>query len=428
VISLLAKEVLASVDVIKDPYVKAVTYARIGERLAKAGNPLYKEAFLKAVDVAEGIENPVLMLKALLSLGYSMRKVGIKAYGKIYKKVMESIADLPPAAADEVLETAVMYAISLGRIDEGIEYAIAIQNQSLKDNALLAIVRRNTSLIEKERIKIAYRIRKSKLAIEYIKDEATKSKALLEVIRSYILMGSYTNAIAIMKEITRGEWVKQAFKEVVMKLSSKGVLNEYAESLVGVAQELIRKFDADFRVELAIAFSIAGEGRKAVELIKIKKEDPLPDLIDVARKLFEIDKSALVSFMKGLRVQEAREVGKVVLNMVLESTESVDPMFVVSVAKLSRSEEVWVKAARYLVQVGNVNEAWKIANSLRSDKLRSIVLASIAHRLVREGKIERAIDAALEVRDSKVSSMLVAEILVGAMDTVNVKEKVTEDG
>jgi len=423
---LLAKEVLDSVDVIKDMYIRAVTCARIGERLAKEGNPLYKEAFLKAVDIAEKIDDPVLMLKALLSLGFSMRKAGIKAYGKIYRKVMESIADLPPEAADEVLGTAVMYSISLGRIDEAIEYAISIQNPALRDKALLVIVRKNTSLIEKDRIKIAYRIRKSKLAVEYIKDEAVKSKALLEIIRSYILMESYANAISTILEIKKREWAKQAFKEVVMKLSSRGVLGEYAGMLVDVAQKLIKKFDADFRIELAMAFSIAGEGRKAVELIRMEADDPTPDLIDVAKRLFEIDRSALIGFMKGLRLQEAREVGKVILNAVLESPESVDPVFVVSVARLSRSDEVWVKAARYLVQIGNIKEAWRIATSLQSDRLRSIVLASIAHRLVREGEIEKAIDAALEVRDPKISSMLVAEILVGAMDVV--KKRVSENG
>ncbi len=423
---MLIEEILASVEAIRDPYIRAVTYARIGERLARKQKKQAKEAFLKAIDTAERIDDPVLMLKALLSLGYSMRRVNMKASGKIYRRVMESIRYLPKEAADEVLGTAVMYAISLSRIEEAIGYAISISNSELRDNALLAIVRKNTALIERERIKIAYRIRKSKLAVEYIKDESVRSKALLEIIRSYVLMGSYTNAINTMRDIKRKEWVKQAFKELVIKLSSKGVIEEYAGMLVKTAQEFIKKFDSDFRMELAIAFSIAGEGKKAAELVRMGRGDTEGDMIKVAERLFKVDRSALLRFMRGLRLEESKTVGKVILNMILENPEFADSTFVVSVARLSRSEEVWVKTARYLAERGEVDEAWRIAKSLSSDRLRSMVLANVAHRLVRRGNINRAIDAALEVRDPQVSSVLVAEILVGAVDTI--KERVRDHG
>ncbi len=424
---MLAKEVLASVEVIRDPYVRAVTYARIGEKLARRGNPLYKEAFLRAVDTAEHIDNPAKMLKALLYLAYSMRKAGLKAYGKIHQKVMESLNDLPQVLADDVLRTAVMYSVSLGRIEEALEYALAIKTQEIKDNALLAVVRKNTAMIEEGKIKVAYRIRKSKLAVEYIKDETVRSKALLEIIKSYMIMESYSNAISTILNIGSREWAKHAFKEVAMALSSRGVLSDYSERLIEVANKLIERFNSNFRVELAVALSIAGEGRKAAELIRSEgKKDSVQEILEVARRLFEIDRQALISFIKGLRLSEARAVGKVILNMVLESADQIDSSFVVSVAKLSRSEEVWAKAARYLVQIGNVKEAWKIASSLNSERLRSIVLAGVAHRLLKEGRVENAIDAALDVRDSRISSLLVAEILVSALDLTKEREMMTD--
>lgn len=93
---MLVKEVLASVDVIPDPYIKSATYAKIGERLARAKNNLYKTAFLRAVETANEIEDPpVTMFRALLSVGYSMEKAGLKSGKRIYRSVLEDSRMLP---------------------------------------------------------------------------------------------------------------------------------------------------------------------------------------------------------------------------------------------------------------------------------------------------------------------------------------------
>jgi hypothetical protein len=77
---------------------------------------------------------------------------------------------------------------------------------------------------------------------------------------------------------------------------------------------------------------------------------------------------------------------------------------------------VWDKIARYYVLIGDVESAMKIGLLLKEEELRSLVMADVAHHLVKRGEVERAIDAALEVRNPGFSSILVSEILIKALE------------
>jgi tetratricopeptide (TPR) repeat protein len=412
---MIVKEVLASVDVIPDPYVKSVTYAKIGERLAKARDGNYKTAFLMALETAKEIEDPVRMFQALLSIGYSLGRAGLKSSKKIYQGVLEDSRILSPPQRDEIMRIAATYMIALGEIGEAITYALEIVNPKLRNGVLLDIVRANTRMIGREQLKAAYRLRKSKLVLEYIDEEPHRSKALLELIKAYIILGSYENGISLLREIGSREWARQAFKEVAFYLKEREVLGHYIDSLETVANELITKFGKEFTEELALAFALSGEGVPAVELIrKLENSDEI--FIRMALELLERDHNVLPAFISALDEHEAELVGKAIMNRILERPELGNWEIVKAIGKSTPSEEIWAKIARYYVLTGDFDGARKIGSLLRNSKLRSIVMADVAHHLVKEGDVERAIDAALEVRDPKFSSILVSEILIKALE------------
>ncbi len=412
---MLIKEVLTSVEVIQDPYIKAVTYAKIGERLARARERHYKEAFLRAMETAKDIEDPTKMFKALLSIGYSMTKAGIKASKRIYQGVLEDSKALPAPHRDVVMESAATYMLSLGEIGEAITYALEISNPKLRNEVLLAAMRANTKKLGKEGIKVAYHLRRSKLALEYIDSEPYRSMGMMELIKAYISLGSYENGISLISAIEDRDWARQAFKEVAFYLKEKEVLAQYIDTLEQVANSLIDRFGEGFVREMAFAFALSGEGLPAVELVrKLKNSGDV--LAKLALELLERDHDVLPSLVAALDEDEAALVGKFVMNRVLERPELGSQEVVEAIGRSTRNEEVWAKIARYYIIMGEVDGAARIASLLHERRLRSVVMADIAHHLLKRNEIERAIDAALEVRDSKFSSILVSEILLKALE------------
>ena len=412
---MLVNEILASVEIIPDPYVKSATYAKIGERLAKARHPSYREAFLRAMECAREIDDPVTMFRALLSVGYSMGKAGLKSAKKIYLSVLEDSRILPPQQRDPIMQSASAYMLGLGEIGEALTYALEIKDRRLRNNMLLDIMRANTRMIGKEHLKVAYRLRKSKLVLEYIDMEPHRSKAVRELIKAHLHLETYENAISLLRDITVRDLARQAFKEVVFYLKEKGVLGHYVDPLEDIAEELIGKFGEDFTVELAFAFALGGEGVSAVKLVRrLERSDEV--LVKMALELLERDHDVLPGFVSALNEEEASLVGKAVMNAILDRPERGSWEIVRAIGKSTSSEEVWAKIARYHVIVGEVEAAMKIGTLLKDDRLRSIVMADVAHHLVKKGEVEKAIDAALEVRNPKFSSIIVSEILIKALE------------
>ncbi|WP_457751384.1 prenyltransferase [Thermococcus sp.] len=411
---MLVKEILSSVEVIPDPYVKSVTYAKIGERLAKAKNKVYKVAFLKAMETAKSIEDPATMFRALLSVGYSMGRAGLKSSKRVYSHVMEDSRILPKPQRDVIMRLASLYMLALGEINEAITYALEITNPTMRDEVLLTIIRVNTRMIEREKVKVAYRLRKSRLALDYMISEPQRSKAILEVIKAHIALGSYETAVSYLSAIGDPDWARQGFKEVLFRLRYRDVLGHLLEPLEGAAKVLIERFGSDFQYNLAFAFALVGEGEEAVKLLRQLGDPEL--MTKMALKLLELDNNALPSFIGALNEEEAEIVGKAVMNAILEKPELGNDDIVGAVGKSTSSEEVWAKISRYYVIRGELEAAMKIARLIKSPELRSLIMADLSHQLLKRGEVESAIDAALEVKDERFASILVAEILISALE------------
>ena len=422
---MLIREIIETVEVIRDPYLRATTYAKIGERLARVRDAKFKLVFLKAIETTREIDDPVKTFRALLSIGYSMKKAGLRSAKKIYQRVLEDSRELPDPVRDELMVLAARYMLGLGEINEAIIYPMEVKNPSLRDTVLLQIIRRNTSLIGTEKVRVAYRIRKSKMALENISTEPHRSKALIEIMKSYFLMGSYENGIATIREIEQREWAKYAFKEALFFLKERGVIEKYVPNLKELAKYLVEKFGDEFKIELGVAFALAEEPVEAADLLR--KLDGDKALVEVAIRLLEVAPRYLPAFIRVLNEREATEVGRAVMNRFLENPDEGDWETIRAIWERSRSEEVRVKIARYSLVKGDIDGAMKVVEHIENERLRSIVLADIAHRLLKMGDVSRAIDVALEVRDPKFSSILIAEILIGALDR-EIEAKVVVNG
>ncbi|WP_099212128.1 prenyltransferase [Thermococcus henrietii] len=410
---MLIEEALKSVAAIPDPYVRAVTYAKMGEKLAVARNPLYREAFLSAFESLGGIDDPYALMKALISIGSSLGRSGLKAYKRVFARILNESRFLTHPQRDEILRTASLALVSFGDVGEAINFALEISNGDLRQSTLVAVVRAASRSLERNSLKTAYRIRKIKLAMEYITDEPYRSKALLELSKGLISLGSYGDAFSAVEAMGSREWAKQAFKELAFRLSELGVIERYVESFVSLAEGLSRKFGEEFWVELATALALAGRGELAVGLLR---KLGLESIKRVALDVLDKNPSALKELLSALSHEEALEVGRVLMNRILEEPSPEKKRIVNTIARFVRSEEMLAKVARFYVLIGDVESARGIGAFLQNPKLRSIVMADVAHHYLKLGRVEEAIDTALEVRDARFASLLMSEILIKAVE------------
>ncbi len=409
---MLVVEVLESARDIPDPYVRTVTYARIGEELARKGHPLYKRAFLSAFESLDSIEDPFKMLGALISIGVSLGRARIRAYRKVFARVFSESRDLSPPQRDELLKRASLALLSLGDVGEAITFALEVSNNKLRQSTLVSLARGISRSLEAETIKTAYRLRKMRLILEYIADEPYRSKALFELSKALLALGSYEGAFSALREMGSREWSRRAFKELAFRLSELGVIEDYAESFTALAEELSGKFGENFTAELATALALAGRGKLAVGLLRKLDEGSIER---VALDVLEKNPSALEDFLSALNEGESSKVGRALMNRILEEPAPEKREIVNTIARFARSEEVWAKVARFYVLIGDIESARRIGLALQSPRLRSVVMADVAHHYLKRGSVERAIDTALEVRDGRFASLLMSEILIKAL-------------
>lgn len=71
-------ELLSIARSIQDPYLRALTYARIGYYMYLAKRPKYKDAFSSALRAIASIENPPLMVHALIEVGTLLSSINLR--------------------------------------------------------------------------------------------------------------------------------------------------------------------------------------------------------------------------------------------------------------------------------------------------------------------------------------------------------------
>ncbi|ALM74932.1 hypothetical protein [Thermococcus barophilus] len=418
---MLIKEALASVDAIQSPYIRAVTYARIGATLALAKNPLYEQAFKKAFDAAEEIDNPIEILKALLAIAFYLGKAKMKSSKKMFRQLAEDIMILPKKTRDKLFRDLISYMLQLGEIDEAFYYSEYISNEKLKNEILVNILKEYLSTLVGEKIRIIYRIRKIELILDHINKEPYRSYAIAEIIKSYLKIGEYDRAILMIKELKSKYWLKQTVKEVLFYLKHKDLDKKYADRLLTVAIEISDNLGIDINEDLAVIFAINGDIAHSVEALS-HVSDKEQKLIEIMKALMERRPGTVIHYLQTLDPKDSEIASKAVLNYLIDNPSPKYSSIARYISEKIESEEVIVKAVQYYLKIGQVVEAARMTSKLKSRKLRSLALGDIAHYLLKNNKIGDALDLVMHVEDPKLSSVLISEILVKVIEDELKKE------
>jgi len=407
---MLIGEILDSVKAVRDPYLRAVTYAKMGELLFKARRKEFKQAFTKAVETAQSIEDPVKMFRAIMVAGYYLGRAGIKAYRRIFQNIISDTEEFE--GRDVILRMGVPYLVALEDYEMALSYASLIEDEITVDVARLVIIRgirKKTEENSKEPLEWAFS------AFEGIKNEPWRSKAAVDLVKINLLTGNYGGAVSTLVEINDGEWADYAFKQVVFTLKEKGVLENYLNELWNVAETLSKSFGPELLYSLTLAFALVGEGNAAVEFLRRARASP-DVFVSIANDLFNRDLDVLPVFIRALSDDEAVAVGKAIMNRILDNPDIEHLKIVTAIGESTSDEAVWTKIARYYVLTGDFDDAIKVAFYVKDKRLRSLILADVAHNFVKMGWVSKAIDLALEVQDERYSPLVVSEVLIKALE------------
>ncbi|WP_456368014.1 prenyltransferase [Thermococcus sp.] len=413
---MLVDEILESAESIPDPYTRALTYAKIGEILAGRRDSRYKKAFVSAFESLNEIDDPVILLRATLGIAYHLGKAGLKPYRKVFTKAIEESKTLPPSVRDEILTMAVRYLLALEDTGGAITVALEISDKKLMQETLTMVIKSTSKAIERGSIKSAYKLRRLKLALEYLEDEPYRSKGFLELAKALISLGSYESAFNAVKEINSPEWARIAFKELTFRLSKSGVIERYIDAFKVLAEEFSSRFGSNYEVELATAFVLAGKPEIALGIFR-SHENSVEEITYAALEAIEKNPSIVSELVKHLGENEIEEVGRALLNWILDHPSPSFKHIVVAILKKNPPEALFVKAARYYTLIGEVEVSREIAAVIKDPRLRSLILADVARNYLKEGKLDEAIDVALEVKDRHYTSLLMSEILIKALES-----------
>lgn len=393
---------------IRDRHIRAVTYAKIGYYMYRAKKPEYKTAFKYALNAAASIENPVLLIRALLEIGTYLSKVDGKASQKVFQQAYESIVTFPEPLKDELLVELVTKLLALDMPDDALFYATDIEDSVKRNDLLLKILRvylRRGNM------------RKAKLMIGQIDGEPWHSIAAVEVIKEHLKREEFGSALSVLSELKSEYWLGEAMKEVAVHLKRSNVPKGTYEKFVDIALGMSSETGVDVLRSLLIGLGNQGELDFVMEILeRVHPDERLPVLEGIVKT--SIDKedvlSALLGYLKG---EEFERVAGLVMDQLLSTGSHPRYLHLVkTIGDRTREDAVRVKVVTYLSKLGEFDEALRSAELVRGNYLRSLAFGSIAVSKLKSGDIDGAIDAALEVKDPKWGSWLLSEILTKILE------------
>lgn len=136
-------ELLSIARSIQDPYLRALTYARIGYYMHLAKRPKYKDAFSSALQAIASIENPPLMVHALIEVGTLLSSINPQSANRVLESAYEAILKMPQAPRDDFLYRLVKKLVQIDFMDRAFEYSLEIENEVKRNDALLLILNKH---------------------------------------------------------------------------------------------------------------------------------------------------------------------------------------------------------------------------------------------------------------------------------------------
>lgn len=396
----LMDEVLELASVIRDPYFRAISYARLGYELFLLKSEEYKKAFTKAIETTRYIDDPVLMVKALIEIARYLGKAKIPASGKVFHQAFEMIQEFPNPLHDELIGGMTNALLELKRYDDALFYANEIRDETKKSEVLLKLL---TLYVKRENI------RKAHLILKNITEEPWYSIAALELLKTHLKRGEFGSAVKIFQSLKNRRWINEATKEIATYLrghkASKAALEKF---VLGISDEL--SFDA--LRNLLVGLGSSGEIDFVMRILrKMPPDERIKTLNELSVEIMENEK-LLEELMRNLDKEDFIPVAKFLLTKLLEKPDKRYTKVVEIIGARTGNERILVKVVTFLAKIGEYDKALHFAHRVTDNHLRSLAFGSIAVNLLKKGDIDRAIDTALEVKDPKWGSWLLGELLV----------------
>ena len=410
------REVLRLAGSIEDPYLRAVTYARIGYYLYRAREPSYREAFARALKAVASIENPLFLVKALIEVGTFFARTGSKTADKIFHQAYESIRAFPQPLKDELLGELSLRLVELGKVADAQFYATEISNPVKRNDVLLKVLYAYLQ---------AGNLRKAKALLNSITEEPWRSIASFEVLKEHLRREEFGSAIRVLSELESDYWLGEAMKTVASYLKRSDVPPGTYEKFVDMALGMPPERQEEVLKSLLVGLAVQGEVDFILSVLRRLGEETRRNLLEAIVVAIADRPEVLLEFLKKGPGRE--DLYAKVMDELLGKEPDREYLEVVKfIGDKTRSERTLVKVVRYLSKLGEFEKAWELASRIEDPYLRSLAFGGIAVEKLKGNDIDGAIDAALEVRDKRWGSWLLSEILAKILE-LQTGETVSED-
>ncbi len=412
------REAFKLAGTIRDKYLRAVTYAKIGYYMYRARNSLYKEAFKYALNATASIETPPLMVKALIEVASYLSKVSPSTAKKTFHEAYEVILTFPQPLRDDMLVSLSERLIEIGLVDDALFYGHDIEDTVKRNDLLLKILR---VYLKKGNMRKAY------LIVGKIQEEPWRSIGAIETIKEHLKREEFGSAIRVLSEIKSDYWLGEAMKEVAVYLKNSDVPKATYEKFVDIALGMSGESGFEVLRSLLIGLAVQGEIKFIMNILeRLPKGQKEEILLGIAQVIVNKEEY-LHQFLDSVGRENFDKVAHVLMDKLLERIPSEEYVpVVIKIGSRSSDDAVLVKVVRYLSKAGRFKEAWDFAEKVRGNYLRSLAFGSIAVEKLRTADIDGAIDAALEVKDPRWGSWLLSEILTKILE-LEAEGKVKED-
>ena len=287
------KSIFDLVEIIADPKIKALTYARIGLELYRIEDSRYLEAFRKSLEGAEAIEDLNELVDLLINVGVYIGGANKNSAARVFARVVELLEGASAQSRDRNLEKMIKSMLRLGILKPVLSYALLIDDSRIRNETLLSILKAYLSAgILKDAIQIS----------KELLDEPWSSKAKSEILKFHIKREEIENALEIFNTI-EGDREKlimeiaedlmkfpeylskflDALREEELKAVSRELLSLLIESPRGEYADLVERIaekvsDENVQVKVVAFFNRIGRREKAIEQASKIKDDYLASL------------------------------------------------------------------------------------------------------------------------------------------------------
>lgn len=407
----LFSEVLEIAASIPDPYVRTLTFARLGLKMREMGSRRSMKAFRYAISSLDDIEDPVLIIRAMVSIARYLHAAGVEDLSSsLLHRAYEATLLLKGPIRDRLLVEVVKGALALGKGRDAVLYATDIGDESVRNRSLLEIARYFTKRGE---------VRQARSVLDAMTDELAKSQVAFEILKVHLEREEFASALSLLPKIGSEYWLEMALEETAKKLKEASVPYTTYEKFVEAAKELSERLGKNLLRSFLTGLVEKGEVRNAAEILN---SSAVPDKVEIASHLARLlldHPSKLREFVVSLKLPPEQFDGfaKALLDLMLERGPlKTHQKTVEYLGERAESEAVLVKVATYLSKTGDFALAERFANPVDDPYLRSLAFGAIALEKLRRGDIDGAIDAVKNVPDREWGSWLMGEILVRVIE------------